>query len=165
MFDVKKLVDILCLLTLLVGLAACDEYPVESVVLNPTSLSLNVGEQDTIEVRIYPLSSAYANTVKWQSSDESVAVVSAKGVVTAVYSGKCTITATAGKQSATCEVVVNDLEYGLISTSSFRTKTSLGRPKYDGLQVVPSIHHVPPSGYARASGPGRNCVVPSEVTG
>ena len=113
MFDVKKLVDILCLLTLLVGLAACDEYPVESVVLNPTSLSLNVGEQDTIEVRIYPLSSAYANTVKWQSSDESVAVVSAKGVVTAVYSGKCTITATAGKQSATCEVVVNDLDYDL----------------------------------------------------
>ena len=113
MFDVKKLVDILCLLTLLVGLAACDEYPVESVVLNPTSLSLNVGEQDTIEVRVYPLSSAYANTVKWQSSDESVAVVSAKGVVTAVYSGKCTITATAGKQSATCEVVVNDLDYDL----------------------------------------------------
>ncbi|MGM9747065.1 MAG: Ig-like domain-containing protein [Paludibacteraceae bacterium] len=111
--SVKKIANILCLLTLLIGFAACDEYPVESVVLNPTSLSLDVGEQDTIEVRVYPLSSAYANTVKWQSSDESVAVVSAKGVVTAVYSGKCTITATAGKQSATCEVVVNDLDYDL----------------------------------------------------
>ncbi|MGN0187239.1 MAG: Ig-like domain-containing protein [Paludibacteraceae bacterium] len=109
----KKCVDILCLLTLLMGFAACDEYPVESVVLNPTTLSLNVGEQDTIEVRVYPLSSAYANTVKWQSSDESVAVVSSKGVVTAVYSGKCTITATAGRQSATCEVVVNELDYDL----------------------------------------------------
>ncbi len=90
---------------------SCDEYPVESVVLDPATLSLDVGESRQIEVRVYPLESAHANTVYWSSSDESVARVSTDGTITAIYSGICTITAKCGKQSATCEVVVNELDY------------------------------------------------------
>ena len=45
-----------------------------------------------------------ADSISWTSSDESVAVVDANGVVHAVAPGTATITATAGEASATCTV-------------------------------------------------------------
>ena len=48
-----------------------------------------------------------SGTVSWSSSDSSVATVDANGKVTAVASGRCTVTATSGGKTASCIVYVN----------------------------------------------------------
>ncbi len=107
---IKKKCNIVFLLIVAL-LSACDEYPVTSITLDRSSLTMNTGEIYHLECIIQPLSSAYANSVIWKSSDPSVATVNSSGVVTAVYSGECVITASAGNQKAVCQVVVNPLEY------------------------------------------------------
>ena len=106
----KKLFNFFLLAVVLL-LSACDEYPVSSVSLDRSSFTMDAGDTYQLECIIQPLSSAYANSTTWKSSDPSVAVVSSSGVVKAVYSGTCIITASAGNHKATCEVVVNPLEY------------------------------------------------------
>ena len=107
----KKLYSLVFFAFLLL-LPACEEYPVGSVTLDRSQLTMNAGESYHLQCIIEPLSSTFANPTTWKSSDPSVAIVSSSGVVTAVYSGACTITASAGNTKATCEVVVNALEYG-----------------------------------------------------
>ena len=107
----KKVFNLILLVSVCL-LSSCDEYPVTSVSLDRSSLTMNTGETYQLECIIQPLSSAYANSTYWKSSDPSVATVNASGVVTAVYSGSCTITASSGDHKAVCQVVVNPLEYG-----------------------------------------------------
>ena len=52
-------------------------------------------------------SNATNKAVTWSSSDETVATVDKNGLVTAVGGGTATITATAGEQSAECQITVN----------------------------------------------------------
>ncbi len=71
-----------------------------------SELAMKVGDSYQLEVIIEPLSSTYANTVSWTSSDPNVATVDAAGNVTAVYTGECEIIAKAGHKTASCRVVV-----------------------------------------------------------
>ncbi len=80
--------------------------PVSSVTLNKTSLSLNKGENAVLTATVLP-ENATDKAVTWSSSDETVAGISQNGQVTALKSGKATITAKAGEKSATCEVVIS----------------------------------------------------------
>lgn len=107
----RKLTSIL-LFAFLLLLSACEEYPVSSISLDRSQITMDAGEIYQLEVIIQPLSSAYAKPTTWKSSDEAVAVVNSSGVVTAVYTGTCIITASAGNHKAVCEVVVNKLEFG-----------------------------------------------------
>ena len=77
---------------------------VESVIIDKTSLTLAVGETATLTAKVKP-DNATDKTVVWTSSDESVAKV-ANGKVTAVKSGKATITAKCGGKTAECAVTV-----------------------------------------------------------
>jgi uncharacterized protein YjdB len=75
--------------------------------LNKSSTSINgVGNSETLTASFTPSGLDPAPIVHWASSDESVATVSASGVVTAVASGTTTITARAGSCTATCTVRV-----------------------------------------------------------
>lgn len=107
----KKVFNLILLVSVCL-LSSCDEYPVTSVSFDRSSLTMNTGETYQLECVIQPISSAYANSTIWKSSDPSVATVNSSGVVTAVYSGSCIITASAGDHKAVCQVVVNPLEYG-----------------------------------------------------
>ena len=80
-------------------LVACEKQETP-IVLNQTVLQMKPGEIQTVEVV-----GSVAN-VEWTSSNPEVATVY-YGVVTAVAIGKTVITASAGKQSATCEVFVS----------------------------------------------------------
>ena len=60
---------------MLLILSACDEYPVSNVRLSDSELAMKVGDSYQLEVIIEPLSSTYANTVSWTSSDPNVATV------------------------------------------------------------------------------------------
>lgn len=99
------------LLPMLVLLAACDKYPVSSVTLDRNTLILKVGEQYQLEAVVSPLSAVMHNPLSWESSDQSVAVVSSDGTVTAVYTGSCVITVKSGDKSASCAVEVGRLDY------------------------------------------------------
>lgn len=82
---------------------------VESITLSATSLMLEPGATSTLTATVTPEDAVIAAVV-WSSSDESVATVSAAGLVTAVGGGNCTITCTAtdgSGVSASCVVKVS----------------------------------------------------------
>ena len=82
---------------------------VTNVSLNPSSLSLAVGESRTVHAVITP-QDATNKSLQWTSSNVAVATVE-NGVVTAITSGFATITATTldgSNISATCNITVSD---------------------------------------------------------
>ena len=93
---------------LTVGLAACGDgtVAVESVTLDQTTLSLEVGKTETLTATVAP-DDATDKTVTWTTDDAEVATVE-NGTVTAVAVGEAVITATAGDKTATCSIVVAD---------------------------------------------------------
>ena len=82
-----------------------EEVPVESIILNTTSLTLKVGDEATLYGIVMPFN-ATNRKITWSTSNPDVAVYS-DDKVKAIGKGKATITATAGKVSAVCEVTVN----------------------------------------------------------
>ncbi len=79
--------------------------PVTEVSLDKTSLDLKKGESETLVATVAP-EEATEKTVTWSSTDATIAEVDQSGKVTAVKSGKATITAKAGEKTATCTVTV-----------------------------------------------------------
>ena len=77
---------------------------VASIELNSKTLTLEVGQTQTLTATVLP-ADLTDKSVTWTSSNASVASV-VNGVVTANSEGTATITATAGNQTATCEVTV-----------------------------------------------------------
>ena len=112
-------VALLCAMVCAFGLVACNnnETPnengnngtqtvaVESVTLNKTQLTLDVGGEETLTATVTP-DNATDKTVTWSSDNTAVATVE-NGKITAVAAGTAMITATAGDKSATCTVTVN----------------------------------------------------------
>ena len=112
-------VALICAMTCAFGLVACDnnENPnengnngtqtvaVESVTLNKTELTLEVGGEETLTATVAP-DDATDKAITWSSDNTAVATVN-NGKVTAVAAGTATITATADGKSATCTVTVN----------------------------------------------------------
>lgn len=80
---------------------------VTSVSLNKTSLTLEVGESETLTATVLPDDATDKNVI-WSSSSESVAAVN-DGTVRALSSGTATIIATTSNgKAAVCSVTVTD---------------------------------------------------------
>lgn len=73
--------------------------------LNRKSLTLEIGGTGPLAAVVEP-EDASDKAVTWESSDESVAVVDAEGVVTALAEGEAEITASCGAVLASCSVTV-----------------------------------------------------------
>lgn len=103
----KKSLFLLAITAVLLGLIGCEpnvEVEEPSVRINPDSLSLFVGQKDTLEAIITP--DSMVNVVIWETSDKSVAAVTTEGVVIAKSDGEAIITVTTDFGSATCVVTV-----------------------------------------------------------
>ena len=86
-----------------------------SLTLDPTSIELLVGNTAKINAKVEPW--IVNDPLVWTSSDETVATVSAGGVVTGVGAGECVITATSvltPEISATCDVTVKTVDYTIL---------------------------------------------------
>ena len=84
-----------------------DSYvPCEGVVLDNTSLSIEVGKTATLSATLIPANTS--ELLYWSSDNGAIATVDEFGVVTAVAEGETVITAICGRQSATCYVTVYD---------------------------------------------------------
>lgn len=85
--------------------------PVNGLSLNKWEVTIAAGSTEQLVAIVYP---EYASErgVAWSSTDDSVATVSASGLVSAVDNGTAKITATTVDQqlTATCEVTVVDQE-------------------------------------------------------
>ena len=81
--------------------------PAESVTLNKSEMSVNVGNTFKLIANINPHNATYP-TITWRSSDENVATVDNNGYVTAIAPGVATITAIShdGQARANCVVTV-----------------------------------------------------------
>lgn len=86
------------------------DVKVTSISLNKTSLSMEIGQTETLSATVYPNNATNKN-VTWKSSNTSVATVSSNGTVTAVSKGTSTITCTANDGSGvstSCVVTVTE---------------------------------------------------------
>ena len=99
----------ICAMACMCGLVACNgeeqTTAVESVTLNKTELTLEVGDEETLTATVAP-DDAMDKTVTWTSDNTAIATVE-NGKVTAVAAGRATITAKAGDKTAFCSVTVN----------------------------------------------------------
>ena len=99
---------------------------VDSVTLSQNEGILNVGKSVTLTATVTPEEIAADTTVTWSSSDEAVATVDSNGKVTAVATGNATITATAGEESATCDITVQKATSKPAASSKPTTNSTSG---------------------------------------
>ena len=99
---------------------------VASVSLNKSSLSLVVGDMETLAATLSP-ANATNKTVKWSSSDPYVAQVNSYGEVRAINAGTATITVTTedGHKTASCKVTVKANTIAVASVSLNKSSISL----------------------------------------
>ena len=96
-----------------------------SVSLNKKSATVYKGSKYTLKA-----STSYSTKVTWKSSNNKIATVSSKGVVTPKKAGKVTITASAYGKKVTCKVTVKNP-----TLSVNKTKISLKRKKSYTVKV------------------------------
>lgn len=117
-------ISVLCAIVSMFSLVACDNdgtgggsnnvpdggsqtVAVESVKLNKTTITLDIGETETLTATVYP-DNATNKKITWSADKPEIADVDkASGKVTAKTAGTATVTATVGGKSATCAVTVN----------------------------------------------------------
>jgi uncharacterized protein (TIGR02145 family) len=81
------------------------EIAVTDISLDKTTLTLTVGNDYTLKAMVLP-KEATNKEITWTSSNQTVATVDDKGVVTALAKGTTTIIAIAGDKTATCALTV-----------------------------------------------------------
>ncbi|MGN1418196.1 MAG: Ig-like domain-containing protein, partial [Acutalibacteraceae bacterium] len=140
-----------------------------STVLNYTSASMYKGSTKTLKVTV----KGPSTKATWSSSDKSIATVSSSGVVTAVKSGSCKITATANGIKATCTVTVKNptikLDVTSASISKGTTKTLKATVKGASTKVTwsssnKSIATVSSSGVVKGVKTG-SCTITATANG
>lgn len=106
-------------------------YAVTAISVNPTTVTLQtIGGTQQLTATTTPSGAG----VSWASSNTAVATVDANGLVTSVGYGSATITATAGRLSATCAVVVAQATLTSISAVYTQSGTVYDTDSLDSLK-------------------------------
>lgn len=105
---------LLIMMLIVLTVVGCqNETKVQSIAVEPTELTLAIGESRQIELTITPTSAQIYNLKYWSSSNPKVARVDSRGNVTGIYAGTAVITATVDSHKATCLVTVETPVYDL----------------------------------------------------
>ncbi len=99
---------------------------VEGVEVVPSEISVVRGKTAQLSVEITP-EDADDRSVSWSSSDESVVLVDASGMISAVSIGEAVVTATVGDKSAECAVTVEGVPVEKISVSPEEMELIVGK--------------------------------------
>ena len=84
------------------------EYPCESISLNTSSITLN-SESSTYQLIPTVTPDNCTDTISYETSNNSVAIVDNNGLITSVNNGNCEIIVTCGSQTAICSVIVENV--------------------------------------------------------
>lgn len=87
------------------NITVADGLALSSIVVSPATLTLSKGSTRTLTATLLP-SYANAPTVIWSVSNKTVLSIENDGTITALRSGKATVTAQCGSKSSKCEVTV-----------------------------------------------------------
>ncbi|MGQ0639154.1 MAG: beta strand repeat-containing protein [Gemmatimonadaceae bacterium] len=103
--------------------------PVTLVRITPGSATISVTGSVTLQVEALDASGApvVGRPISWSSSNETIAVVSANGVVAGIAAGSVTITATIDGQSGTAVVTVAPQPVASVSITPTNDTTIVGR--------------------------------------
>ena len=107
--------------------------PATGITLSEKEITLAAGTTRKLTAKVSP-DDATDKTVRWTSSDNKVATVSAEGEITGIAGGKCTITATtnSGGKVASCSVTVTQSVSGIrfetARLSMYETETTTLSP-------------------------------------
>jgi uncharacterized protein YjdB len=118
----KLLTQILLVALLIMALVSCDKnVSVTGVTLNKTSLTLGVGQSETLISTILP-AKANNQAVTYTSSNPLVASVMPNGLVTALSKGTTTIVVYTvdGGFSATCAVTVKEIPVSHVLLNKYK---------------------------------------------
>lgn len=112
--------------------------PVTSVTLTPESAELYVGETTQLTANVMPTDAA-DKSVTWSSSDSSVAMVDANGLVTAKKAGEATITCTTtdGSYTDTALITVRNKLVTDVSVTPENAEVIIGETVQLTATVVP----------------------------
>ena len=106
-----------------------EDHEVTKVTLNKMSAAMKKGDKLQLSATVLP-QTATNKSIRWGSSDNTVATVDSKGVVTAVSAGSAIITATAvNGVNAACTISVTDSETPKPAGEKIETKVSLKADK------------------------------------
>ncbi|MBD5407331.1 MAG: leucine-rich repeat protein [Treponema sp.] len=112
-----------------------DAIAVESVLLSETTLTIEPGKTRRLTATITP-NNADDKTVKWSSSDKTVALVDSNGMIAAVKEGTAIITAQAGDKMAMCIVTVKST----VAVESIRlSETTLTLTPYTTMKLTATV--------------------------
>jgi uncharacterized protein YjdB len=113
------------------------DVPVTGVTLSQNTMKLKVGQTSTLTATVMP-ADATDKSIRWNSSNPSVATVSSTGVVTGVAPGTATIAATASNGiDARCTVTV-DIPVTGVSVSKTSLSLKMGQSEALSAEVIPS---------------------------
>lgn len=102
-----KKIGYLMLVLLIIQTVGCSSISLDSIVVDPVELILEVNETQQLTLATIP-EDADVDDIVWSSSDSQVAEVDQNGNITAIAPGTATITAAAnnGEKTAVCTVTV-----------------------------------------------------------
>lgn len=120
----QKAIFVCSLIVALISISFSVSAASASIKLNKTSASLYAGGIVQLKATVKGSSS----TVKWSTSNKSVATVTTKGKVTAKKAGTATITAKCGKLSAKCKITVKTIDKKKIAAAYKKALSDLSWP-------------------------------------
>ena len=112
------------------------EYPCESIVLNTSSVTLTP-DNPTYQLTATIMPENCSDTVSYESSNSSVAIVNSSGLITLVNDGTCDITVRCGSKTAVCAVTVSGVSVDCDTITLSETSITLtDKSQYDITATV-----------------------------
>ncbi len=113
----------------------------ESVSINPSSVSIARDEEVTVELVLVPSDAEVS--IFWESESPITATVSMKSklqaVIKGISAGQTNVIAYVGNQRATCQVTVTDSDEGIPVTSITLNKTELNLQVNEQFQLIATV--------------------------